>query len=142
MGNISWLLQWWVNNFCFEHSGGSVREKTLKSSQNKIHFLWIKSCVKVVNCLVQGDLTSVWIKCRIKALKYLFPICCRTWCFRPVKINFKINEINRNTSIYFSLYNLQFTLLLSYEIHKFWNQHDGERFLLFRRSVALIYSGK
>ena len=46
-------------NFCFEHSGGSVREKILKSSQNKIHFLQIRSCVKVFSCLVQWDLTSV-----------------------------------------------------------------------------------
>ena len=86
---------------------------------------------------------EIWIKCRIKVLKDLFPICCRAGFFRPEKINFKINEINCNTSIYFSLYNLQFALVLSYEIHKFWNQHDGGRFLLFKRIAAIkIYSGK
>ena len=40
-------------SFCFEHSGGSVREKILKASQDKIYFLWIKSCVNDVSCLVQ-----------------------------------------------------------------------------------------
>ena len=86
---------------------------------------------------------EIWIKSRIKDLKDLFPICCRAWFFRPEKINFKINEINRNTSIYFSLYNLQFTFVVSYEFHKFWNQHEGERFLLFKRGAAIkIYSGK
>ena len=63
---------------------------------------------------------EIWIKCRIKNL---FPICCRAGFFRREKINFKINEINRNTSIYFSLYNLQFTLVVNNEIDKFWNQH-------------------
>ena len=46
-------------NFSFERSGSSVREKILKSSQNKIHLLQIRSCVKVVSCLVQWDLISV-----------------------------------------------------------------------------------
>ena len=49
-------------NFCFEFAGGSVRgknKKTLKSSQNKIHLLRMKSCVKVVTCLVQWDLPAV-----------------------------------------------------------------------------------
>ena len=53
---------------------------------------------------------EIWIKCRIKVLKDLFPICCRAGFFRPEKINFKTNEVNRNTSIYFLLYNLQFTI--------------------------------
>ena len=86
---------------------------------------------------------EIWIKYRIKVLEDLFPICCGAGFFGPEKINFKINEINRSTSIYFSLYNLQFTLVVSYEIHKFWNQHNMGRFLLFKRSAAItIYSGK
>ena len=84
---------------------------------------------------------EIWIKCYIKVSKDLFPLCCWAGFLRPEKINFKINEINRNTIIYFSLYNLQFTLVVSYEIHKFWNQHDRESFLLFKRSAAIkIYS--
>ena len=85
---------------------------------------------------------EIWIKCRIKVLKDWFPICCRAEFFHPEKINFKINEINRITSIYFLFSNSQFTLVVSYEIHKFWNQHDGEKFLLFKRSAAIkIHSG-
>ena len=68
---------------------------------------------------------EIWIKCPIKVLKDLFLICCRAGFFCPEKIN----EINFNTSIYFSLYNLQFRLVVSYEIYKFWNQHDGRRFI-------------
>ena len=128
--------------FLWTFRGFSKRKKKLKSSQNQIHFLRIKSCIKVVSCLVQWDLTSVMkfgikVKCRIKFLKDFFPICCRAAFFRPEKINFKINEINRNTSIYFSLYNLQFTLIVSYQFHKFWNQHDWGRFPLFKRSAAI-----
>ena len=86
---------------------------------------------------------EIWIKYRIKVLKDLFPIWCRAEFFCPEKINFKINEINRITSIYFLLYSSQFTLVVSYEIHKFWNRHDGGRFLLFKRSTAIkIHSGK
>ena len=53
---------------------------------------------------------EIAIKCHVKVLKDLFPICCRAGFFRPEKINFKTNEVNRNTSIYFLLYNLQFTI--------------------------------
>ena len=58
---------------------------------------------------------EIWNKYRTDVWKDLFPICCRARFFRPEKNNFKINEINRNTSIFFSLYNLQFTVV-SYEI--------------------------
>ena len=111
------------------------KQNTFSGNEKLCESCYLPSSVRFTSCC------EIWIKCRIKVLKDLFPICCRAGFFRPEKINFKINEINRNTSIYFSLYNLQFTLVVSYEIRKFWNQHDGGRFLLFKRSAAInIYS--
>ena len=111
-----------------------ITSKTIMKMCAKFNFV-----MNLFQVIMTVDLTTssmrfnicceIWIKCRINVLKDLFPICCRARFFRPEKINFKFNEINRNTSIFFSLYNLQFTVV-SYEMYKFWNQHDGGSFLL------------
>ena len=50
-------------------------------------------------------------KVNIKVLKHLLPNCCHEKD-RPEKISFKIKEIKRNASIYFFLYNSQFTSIM------------------------------
>ena len=59
---------------------------------------------------------EIRIKCHVKVLKYLLPTCCQEK-IRPEKSSFKFNEIKRIASVYFFLFNSQFTLVMGYEIH-------------------------
>ena len=60
----------------------------------------------------------------ITVLKHLLPSCCHKKN-RPEKISFNPNDMKRNASVYF--FSLQFTayIVVSFEIHKFVNYHDG-----------------